>query len=129
MAATNGPNVIRCEDAAMSPFIGNPRAADSWTREPSINTGRDGNAPGPWITDGVQLLVCNSAVDIEPTRRGGERPEEPLQEAGGAAGEGPRSRWRRPEEPLEKAGSKERDGVASEEANVELLQCWFPKVV
>jgi len=29
MAATNGPNVIRCEDAAMSPFIGNPRAGGS----------------------------------------------------------------------------------------------------
>ncbi|TNN56477.1 hypothetical protein EYF80_033347 [Liparis tanakae] len=28
---------------------------------------------GPWITDGVQLL------DMEPTRRGGERPEEPLE--------------------------------------------------
>ncbi|TNN35059.1 hypothetical protein EYF80_054776 [Liparis tanakae] len=65
----------------------------------------------------------SSRLDIEPTGRGGERPEELLQESPQEAGGVCRDccSWAPP------AGqrSEERDGVASEEANGELLHCWF----
>lgn len=45
MAATSGPSIIRCEDAAMVPFMGSPGAsAPNWTGNRLSTTGKAAQA-------------------------------------------------------------------------------------